>query len=109
MKTNPDPDSPIVAYEMGYAADEFGKVLNGTFSGEKSPYSCRELARHHWSVKRSGAELALSIKVAQKPPRKLGLFNLPVLDVRFHFGDTPAAAREHFFHRFHQYFHKGGG
>jgi len=34
---------------------------------------------------------------------------LPVLDVRFRFGDTPAAAREQFFHRFHQYFHKGGG
>jgi hypothetical protein len=109
MKTKPDPDSAVVEYEMGYAADEFGKVLNGPFSGEKSPYHCSELARHHWSLAQPGAELDLSIKVAQKPPRRLGLFNLPVLDVRFTFGATDDALREQFFHRFHQYFHKGGG
>jgi len=109
MKTNPDPGSPVVTYEMGYAADEFGKVLNGPFSGEKSPYQCRELVRHHWSLTQSGEDLDLSITAVQKPPRKLGLFNLPVLDVRFIFGATDAVLREQFFHRFHQYFHKGGG
>ena len=109
MKTNPDPGSPVVEYEMGYGADEFGKVLNGAFSGENSPYECRELGRHHWSVEQPGAELELTIKVTQKPPRKLGLFNLPVLDVSFSLGATDAALREGFFHRFHQYFHKGGG
>jgi len=51
----------------------------------------------------------LDIKVAEKPPRKLGLFNLPVLEVKFSFADTEAELREIFFHRFHQYFHKGGG
>jgi len=109
MKSNPDPDSPVVEYEMGYGADEFSKVLNGSFSGEGSPYQCRELARHHWRIEQSGTDLELSIKVSQKPPRKLGLFNLPVLDVSFSFGATDAALREGFFHRFHQYFHKGGG
>ena len=109
MKTYPDPDSPVVTYEMGYGADEFGKVLNGPFSGVKSPYQCGELARHHWLLTQSGENLDLSITVAQKPPRKLGLFNLPVLDVRFTFGATGAVLREQFFHRFHQYFHKGGG
>jgi len=109
MKTNPDPDSPIVEYEMGYGADEFAKVLNGPFSGDKSPYECRELGRHNWSVQQPGKALQLTIKVAQKLPRKLGLFNLPVLDVSFSFGATDAALRERFFHRFHQYFHKGGG
>ena len=109
MKSNPDPASAIVRYEMGYGADEFGKVLNGAFSGEKSPYECRELGRHNWSVQQSGKELELTIKVTQKPPRILGLFNLPVLDVSFSFGTTDADLREGFFHRFHQYFHKGGG
>jgi len=92
MKTNPDPASAIVRYEMGYGADEFGKVLNGSFSGQQP-----------------GKELELTIKVTQNPPRKLGLFNLPVLDVSFSFGTTDADLREGFFHRFHQYFHKGGG
>jgi hypothetical protein len=103
------PDSTLVEYEMGYAADEFGKVLNGPFSGEKSPYQCSEIARHHWSLEQSGAAFELVIKVVEKPPRKLGLFNLPVLDVKFFFADTEVALRDKFFHRFHQYFHKGGG
>ena len=109
MKSNPAPDSPVVAYEMGYGADEFGKVLNGPFSGDKSPYRCREQQRHNWSVEQPGESLELTISVREKPPRKLGLFNLPVLDVSFDFGATEPVLRERFFHRFHQYFHKGGG
>jgi hypothetical protein len=94
---------------MGYGADEFGKVLNGAFSGEKSPYQCSEIVRHRWSIEQSGMAFELTIKVAEKPRRKLGLFNLPVLEVKFSFADTEAALRDDFFHRFHQYFHKGGG
>jgi hypothetical protein len=105
-----DPNlSTLIEYEMGYAADEFGKVLNGAFSDEKSPYQCSEIERHHWSLQQSGTAFELAIKVVEKSPRKLGLFNLPVLDVKFSFADTKAALRDDFFHRFHQYFHKGGG
>jgi hypothetical protein len=103
------PDSTLVEYEMGYGADEFGKVLNGAFSGEKSPYQSSEIVRHHWSLEQSGIAFELAIKVTEKPPRKLGLFNLPVLDVKFTFTDTTQNLRDDFFHRFHQYFHKGGG
>ena len=103
------PDSTLVEYEMGYGADEFGKVLNGAFSGEKSPYQCSEIARHRWSIEQPGVAFELAIKVAEKPPRKLGLFKLPVLEVKFSFTDTKAALQDDFFHRFHQYFHKGGG
>jgi len=107
---NSDPNlSAMVEYEMGYAADEFGKVLRGPFSGDKSAYRCTQIERHHWSLEQPGKEFELSIKVAEKPPRKLGLFNLPVLDVKFSFADTEATLRDNFFHRFHQYFHKGGG
>jgi len=94
---------------MGYGADEFGKVLNGTFSGERSPYQCSEITRHHWSLEQSGSAFELAIKVVEKPPRKLGLFKLPVLDVKFTFTNTGKNLRDSFFHRFHQYFHKGGG
>jgi hypothetical protein len=109
LNANPDSQPDIVEYEMGYGAEEFGKVLNGTFSGEKSPYQCSEIARHHWSLEQPGMTFELTIKVAEKPPRKLGLFNLPVLEVKFSFADTETALRDDFFHRFHQYFHKGGG
>lgn len=98
-----------VEYEMGYAADEFGKVLNGPFTGANSPFQCVEIDRHHWSISQAGKGFDLAIRVAEKPPRKLGLFNLPVLDVKFRFTDTEATLRDGFFHRFHQYFHKGGG
>jgi hypothetical protein len=107
---NSDPDlETIIEYEMGYAADEFGKVLCGPFSGEKSVYRCMQIARHHWSLEQPGMAFELAIKVAEKPPRKLGLFNLPVLEVIFCFTGTETALRDKFFHRFHQYFHKGGG
>lgn len=103
------PDETLVEYEMGYAADEFGNVLNGPFSGDKSSYRCNEIERHHWSVEQSGETFILTIMVTEKPPRKLGLFKLPVLEVKFSFTDTDAVLRDQFFHRFHQYFHKGGG
>ena len=107
---NSEPNSTtMVEYEMGYAADEFGKVLCGPFSGENSGYRCTQIERHYWSLEQPGTAFELAIKVAEKPPRKLGLFNLPVLEVKFSFADTEAVLRDNFFHRFHQYFHKGGG
>ena len=102
-------DSTRVEYEMGYRADEFGNVLLGPFSGETSPFRCETVGRHHWRLSRGGADFDLTIRVAEKPPRELGLFKLPVLAVKFEFTDTGEAQRDEFFHRFHQYFHKGGG
>ncbi len=102
-------DSALVEYEMGYGADEFGRVLQGPFSGDSSGYSCETVTRHHWRITQTDADFDLSIRVAEQPPRKLGLFSLPVLAVRFEFTDTGETLREQFFHRFHQYFHKGGG
>ena len=109
MNPKQDPSAQFVQLEMGYGADEFGKVLNGTFSSDASGYRCREIERHHWAIEIGAGSFELTIKVAEQPPRQIALLSLPVLDVRFHFGDTPEAAREQFFHRFHQYFHKGGG
>ncbi len=98
-----------VEYEMGYGADEFGNVLRGPFSGEKSGYRHDEIGRHHWRLVQPGANFDLIIHVAEQPPRKLGLFNLPVLAVKVSFTDTDEPLGGKFFHRFHQYFHKGGG
>jgi len=109
MNTNPNPDSAVVEYEMGYGADEFGKVLLGPFSGARAEFDCVELGRHRWLVTRVGSALELVIEVTQAPPREIGLFRLPVLKVRFQFDRAGPGEREKFFHRFHQYFHKGGG
>ena len=103
------PASAEVEYEMGYGADEFGKVLLGPFSGERTDFGASEIGRHHWSVTHAKASFDLKISVVEQPPRKLGLFNLPVLRVVFTFNDTDEPLRDKFFHRFHQYFHKGGG
>ena len=107
-KTLSDPDF-LVEYEMGYRADEFGKVLLGPFSGDLSDFVAEETGRHRWQVSLADTALDLEIEVREQPPRKLGLFNLPGLAVKFTFTDTDEAARERFFQRFHQYFHKGGG
>ncbi len=98
-----------VEYEMGYGADEFGKVLGGPFVTRNSGYRLRESARHDWAVTREDGAFDLRIQVSEQPARQLGLFKLPVLKVQFSFTDTDESAREAFFHRFHQYFHKGGG
>jgi hypothetical protein len=102
-------DVEVIEYEMGYAADEFGNVLQGSFSGEKSPYRCETIARHHWRILQIDAPSLLEIQVLEKSPRRLGLFAIPVLQVQFHFQDADAEFRSKFFDRFHKYFHKGGG
>ncbi len=109
MNASPDSLPSLVEYEMGYGADEFGKVLLGPFSGERSDFNAAEIGRHHWKVSHIDQAFELEIRVAEMPPRKLGLFNLPVLEVKFGFNDAGDTLREAFFHRFHQYFHKGGG
>jgi hypothetical protein len=102
-------DARVIEYEMGYGADEFGNVLQGPFSGEKSPYICETLAIHHWRINQSDSDFHVEIKVQEMPPRRLGLFALPVLQVQFCLQNTNADLKARFFHRFHQYFHKGGG
>ena len=109
MNPNPNPDSPIVEYEMGYGADEFGKVLTGPFTGDRTEFESVSIARHRWRVLLPDQAFAVLVEVGEAPPRKIGLFSLPVLKVRFEFEQAEAYTRERFFHRFHQYFHKGGG
>lgn len=109
MNPNPNPGSAVVEYEMGYGADEFGKVLQGPFTGERSDFDSVELGRHRWRVTLRGQDFGVVIDVKQAPPRKIALFNLPVLEVRFEFERAEADTRERFFRRFHQYFQKGGG
>ncbi len=94
---------------MGYRADEFGNVLTGTFTGEKSAYRYQAISSNHWRITQPGAALEIEISVCEKPPRKLGLFVLPVLQVRFQMLEATADLQVKFFDRFHKYFHKGGG
>jgi len=98
----------LVEYEMGYGADEFGKVLLGPFTG-KSDFEVAELNRHRWLVSLAGSAFELEIEVSEQPPRKIALFVLPVLRVCFKFENAGDDERARFLHRFHQYFHKGGG
>ncbi len=102
-------DQTLVEYEMGYLDSEFGTVLRGPFTGDKSGYRCIEIESNHWQVEQSRESFQLEISIAVQAPRKLGMLSLPVLQVKFTFIDTERLLREKFFHRFHQYFHKGGG
>ncbi len=103
------PEPGIVEYEMGYRADEFGNVLTGAFTGNKSDYRCQLVSSCHWRVTQPGTSLLIDIVVCEKPPGRLGLFVLPVLQVQFQLLDTTADLEAKFFERFHKYFHKGGG
>lgn len=103
------PESGIIEYEMGYRADEFVDVLTGSFTGDKSAYHCQAVSTYHWRISRPETALQIDITISDKPPRKLGLFVLPVLQVQFQLHDTSPELQTEFFDRFHQYFHKGGG
>ena len=103
------PETGPIELEMGYRADEFGNVLTGAFTGEKSDYRCQSVSTRHWRITQPGTSLLIEIVVSEKPPRKLGLFVLPVLQVQFQLLDTAADLEVKFFERFHKYFHKGGG
>lgn len=102
-------DASVIEYEMGYRADEFSNVLNGSFSGVKSPYRCETIAPNHWRISQAGEIVLLDIEITEKPPRKLGLFVLPVLQVSFHMEINDEDQQSQFFERFFKYFHKGGG
>ena len=78
-------------------------------STRKSDFNAAEIGRHRWLVSLVNSAFELEIEVSEQPPRKIGLFALPVLKVLFRFDRAADAERARFFHRFHQYFHKGGG
>jgi len=105
----PSNDASTVEYEMGYGADEFGKVLTGPFSGESSAYQCQALGRHHWQITQAQSDLTVNVEVKEKPPRKIALFSLPVLQVRFNITKSSPDHQDEFFKRFFKFFHKGGG
>lgn len=105
----PPSDATSVSYEMGYGADEFGNVLQGQFTGEKSVYCCETVARHHWRIKQNDAVFQIEVKVTEMPPRKIALFSLPVLQVEFNIETNQTDLQQAFFSRFFKYFHKGGG
>ncbi len=105
----PANDASSVEYEMGYGADEFGNVLTGRFSDDSSGYQCETLAQHHWQITQNKTNLQIVIEVKENPPRKLGLFALPVLQVSFNMEKSNPEDQGKFFKRFFKYFHKGGG
>ena len=108
MKLPPN-DVSTVEYEMGYGANEFGNVLTGPFSGVDSSYQCETLARHQWQISHNQNDLIVIVKVEEKPPRKIALFSLPVLQVQFNIEKSNPEDQGEFFKRFFKYFHKGGG
>jgi hypothetical protein len=95
--------------EMGYTIIEFSKVLHGNFSGEHSEYSCQDISPSSWVICNDQSDLKTRIDVEQKPPRSLGLLNLPVLGVSFHLIAGNTEDQQLFFDKFFRYFHKGGG
>lgn len=95
--------------EMGYTLSEFSRVLHGNFSAQQSEYNCKDLSRNSWLISRENSHLKTQITVIQKPPRKLGLLNLPVLGVTFKLMSGETQDEQQFFEKFFHYFHKGGG
>jgi hypothetical protein len=95
--------------EMGYTISEFSKVLHGNFSAQHSEYNCHDHSQTRWIISHELSDLKTEISVVQKPPRTLGLLNLPVLAVTFKLISGEIPDQQKFFEKFFRYFHKGGG
>ena len=94
---------------MGYTIAEFSKTLHGQFINDEATYRCEDISLTHWEISISGTP-AVTIKIAEAPPRKIAMLSLPVLDVQFEFESSLyLKEQEQFLKRFFKYFHKGGG
>jgi hypothetical protein len=96
-------------YEMGYTAAEFSRVLQGNFSGEKSPFKCSALSPESWQITQHDTDVDIHIEIENKPARVLGAITLPVLQVTFEMLQASPQQTINFFDKFFKYFHKGGG
>ncbi|MFT5218843.1 MAG: hypothetical protein ACI9LO_001924 [Planctomycetota bacterium] len=98
-----------IIYDMGYSAREFSDVLCRQFTGESSDFRSESITVNRWKITQKSTAAEIEIEISEQPDRCLGLFRLPVLKVCFQVDDENSASSQAFFHRFHQYFHKGGG
>ena len=98
-----------ITYEMGYTLKEFESVLTGGFSKEGSGFTSEKLSDNRWHIRIPAIDSDVTVSGSPQPPRVLGAFSLPVLQVSFQFIPDTDEIRQTFLDRFHRYFHKGGG
>ncbi len=96
-------------YQMGYTLQEFARVLSGNFTREPSPWRLQTLADQQWLVLHVSQSFSVKIEVQRLAPRRIGLLELPVLEVRFNVEAGDRDLEQQFFESFSGYFHKGGG
>lgn len=95
----------LVEQQMGYSAAEFMRALQRALAD----YTLDVADRNRWLAVRPGYPGCVEIAFAEQPPRRLGLLELPVLDVSFRFrGFAPGADRA-LFDRLQRSLHRGGG
>lgn len=96
-------------YQMGYTLQEFSRVLSGNFTREPSPWQLLPVAQNQWVVAHRNQSFSIKISAQTLPSRRIGLLELPVLQVDFQAGLDDASLEQQFFDSFSGYFHKGGG
>lgn len=95
----------LVEQQMGYSAAEFTRALRRVLAD----YALDAADRNRWLAVRPGDPGRLEIAIVEQPPRRLGLLELPVLDVSFRFlGFAPGADRA-LLDRLQRGLHRGGG
>lgn len=98
-------DSLVVELQMGYSAAELMRTLRRILTD----YAWRELGEDSWAMERPDRPGRLSVSFVEQPPRRLGLLDLPVVDVRFRFRDFPPGEDAALLARIKRGLHRGGG
>ncbi len=97
----------LLRRDMGYRLDEFDRVLRGGFCAAAPQLDCQGTPGD-WHIR--GADgLSARFKASPLPPRRLGMLELPRLQLELDVRAPDESAIDAFLKRFHQHFHKGGG
>lgn len=97
----------LLRRDMGYRLDEFDSTLRGGFCATAPVLDCSGHAGD-WRI--TGADgVSARLRAAPLPPRRLGMLELPRLQLELDIRAPDDAGIDAFLKRFHQHFHKGGG
>ena len=96
------PSLEAFARKVGASAEEFARALHAAHPG-----GVERIATATWRV--VDGDVSLEIVAQPMPPRQLGLFKLPVLDVRYRFVAGDDAARADLIARLDRAMQRGGG
>lgn len=98
-------DSLVVELQMGYSPAELMRTLRRILAD----HAWEDLGDEGWAIERPGRAGRLHVSFVECLPRRLGLLELPVVEVCFRFRGFPQGEDAALLDRLKRGLHRGGG